>query len=153
MAGSCRTPGVHVVLLPRNAPQARPSGRNFPEWFENHRTGVLARAVDGLDLVWHSDLVVSGGGTMNREAAALGVPVYSIFRGKTGAVDLMLEEEGRLNMIRNKEEIWSKIQFIRRDKNRPPDTTSRDALQDICDHIENIIQIEHVRPYDKRSAS
>ena len=45
------------------------------------------RAFDGLNLIWFSDLVISGGGTMNREAAALGVPVYSIFRGKIGGVD------------------------------------------------------------------
>ncbi|MCK7480565.1 MAG: DUF354 domain-containing protein [Candidatus Moduliflexus flocculans] len=72
---------------------------------------------------------MSGGGTMNREAAALGVPVYSIFRGKTGAVDIMLEEEGRLGMIRSKEEVWSKIRFVRRDKNRSPDTSARGALR------------------------
>ncbi|HEX3033504.1 MAG TPA: DUF354 domain-containing protein, partial [Thermodesulfobacteriota bacterium] len=36
--------------------------------------------VEGVNLIWQSDLVISGGGTMNREAAALGVPVYSIFR-------------------------------------------------------------------------
>ena len=46
--------------------------------------------VGGLNLIWFSDLVISGGGTMNREAAALGVPVYSIFRGKIGAVDRYL---------------------------------------------------------------
>jgi hypothetical protein len=83
---------------------------------------------------------------MNREAAALGVPVYSIFRGRTGAVDIMLEEEGRLGMVRSKEEVWSKIRIVRRDKSRSPDTGARGALEDICDHIENIIRIERVRP-------
>ena len=52
--------------------------------------------LNGLDLIWFSDLVISGGGTMNREAAALGVPVYSIFRGKIGAVDQYLADTGRL---------------------------------------------------------
>jgi predicted glycosyltransferase len=105
MARLCRTPGVQAVLLPRNAHQELDMRAKFPEWFENGRTVVPHRAVDGLDLLWISDLVVSGGGTMNREAAALGVPVYSIFRGRTGAVDTMLEEEGRLGMIRSKEEV------------------------------------------------
>lgn len=146
MVRVCRTPEAQVVLLPRNAHQEQEMRAKYPHWFEDGRTIVPARAVDGLDLLWISDLVVSGGGTMNREAAALGVPVYSIFRGKTGAVDLMLEAEGRLNMVRSKEEIWSKVQFIRRDKNRSPDSASRDALRDICDHIENIIQIERIRP-------
>ena len=146
MARVCRTPGVQAVLLPRNSHQELDMRTKFPEWFENGRTVVPRRAVDGLDLLWISDLVVSGGGTMNREAAALGVPVYSIFRGRTGAVDIMLEEEGRLGMIRSKEEVWSKIRIVRRDKDRSPDTSARGALQDICDHIENIVQIERVRP-------
>ena len=55
---------------------------------------VPEHVVDGLDMIWASDLVISGGGTMNREAAALGVPVYSIFRGKIGAVDQYLSEAG-----------------------------------------------------------
>jgi hypothetical protein len=151
MARICQTPGVQAVLLPRNSHQEQEMRVKYPHWFKNGQTTVPIRAVDGLDLLWLSDLVVSGGGTMNREAAALGVPVYSIFRGKTGAVDVMLEEEGRLNMVRSKEEVWSKIQFVRRDKNRPPDTTPRDALRDICDHIENIIQIERIRPNKPRT--
>lgn len=144
MARICQTPNVHAVLLPRNMHQEQEMRAKYPYWFISGQTIIPTRAVDGLDLLWISDLVVSGGGTMNREAAALGVPVYSIFRGKTGAVDLMLEEEGRLNMVRSKEEIWSKIQFIRRDKSRPPVTAPRDALQDICDQIEDIIQIEWI---------
>lgn len=152
MARICRTPGVQAVLLPRNAHQEHEMRARFPEWFENGRTVVPGRAVDGLDMLWTSDLVVSGGGTMNREAAALGVPVYSIFRGKTGAVDTMLEEEGRLGMIRSKDEVWSKIRLVRRDKGRAPDTAARGALEDICDHIENIIRIERVRPRRRAAA-
>ena len=78
---------------------------------------IPEHVVDGLNLLWHSDLVISGGGTMNREAAALGVPVFSIFRGKTGKVDKMLESQGRLVLIKNKDEIWNKISFVRRKKN------------------------------------
>lgn len=81
---------------------------------------------------------------MNREAAALGVPVYSIFRGKTGAVDRRLEEEGRLTLVRSAEEVSAKISFQRRDKNRPPDTRPRQALRDIVDHVEDIIRLEGV---------
>ncbi len=144
-----RTPGVRAVLLPRNAHQERSLRAKFPGWFEDARTVIPARAVDGLELLWISDFVVSGGGTMNREAAALGLPVYSIFRGKTGAVDRMLEEQGRLSMIRNKDEVWSNILFVRRDKSLPPDNNPRGALKDIVDHVEDIIRIERVRPRDK----
>ena len=146
MARICRTPGVRAVLLPRNAHQEKAMREHYPEWFREGRTVVPAGAIDGLNLIWISDLVVSGGGTMNREAAALGVPVYSIFRGKTGAVDLMLEDQGRLKMIRSKEEVWTKILFARRDKTRLPDQSPRDALKDIVDQVENIIRIERLRP-------
>lgn len=152
MARICQTPGVRAVLLPRNAHQEHDLRANYPHWFADGRTVVPTRAIDGLALLWESDLVVSGGGTMNREAAALGIPVYSIFRGKTGAVDLMLEEQGRLCMIRSKEEVWSKIHLERRDKHRPLDQSPREALKDIVEQIESIIQIERVRPYNKGKA-
>ncbi|MGB2874713.1 MAG: DUF354 domain-containing protein, partial [Gaiellaceae bacterium] len=54
------------------------------------------RAVDGQSLIALSDLVVSAGGTMNREAVALGVPVYTTYGGRLGGVDEMLIREGRL---------------------------------------------------------
>src|SRR5207249_3809437 len=99
-----QTPGVRAVLLPRNKHQGETLRTAHPEWFADGKTRVPSSALDGLNLVWFSDLVVSGGGTMNREAAALGVPVYSIFRGKTGAVDSKLEQEGRLIMVRSVDE-------------------------------------------------
>ncbi len=139
----CRTEGARAVLLPRNRNQEQQLRAEHPNWFADGKTVVPMRAVDGMNLLWFSDLVVSGGGTMNREAAALGVPVYSIFRGKTGAVDRKLEQEGRLTMIRSVEEIHNKIAIQRRDKSILPDNKPRRALQDIVDHIEEIIRIEY----------
>jgi predicted glycosyltransferase len=138
----CRTPGLRAVLLPRNKNQEQSLRASNPEWFADGRTIVPQRAVDGLNLLWFSDLVVSGGGTMNREAAALGIPVYSIFRGKTGAVDARLEQEGRLTMLRSVEEVEGKIAFHRRDKSSPPDCRPRAALVDIVDHVEEIVRAE-----------
>ncbi|MER3411650.1 MAG: hypothetical protein C4305_04600 [Thermoleophilia bacterium] len=60
---------------------------------------VPDRAVDGQSLVALADLVVSSGGTMNREAVALGVPVYTSFRGKLGGVDEALLRQGRLRLL------------------------------------------------------
>jgi hypothetical protein len=54
------------------------------------------RAVDAQSLIALADLVVSAGGTMNREAAALGVPVYTTYGGRLGGVDESLIREGRL---------------------------------------------------------
>jgi predicted glycosyltransferase len=134
--------GARAVLLPRNKRQEHLLRDTYPAWFANGTAIVPGRAVDGLNLLWFSDLVVSGGGTMNREAAALGVPVYSIFRGKTGAVDRQLEQEGRLVMIRSADEVRNKIAFDRRDKTSLPDSGPRPALQDIVDHFEDIVRVE-----------
>jgi predicted glycosyltransferase len=139
-----QTPGVRGILLPRSRLQESAYKALHPEWFADHKIIVPSRVVDGLNILWFSDLVISGGGTMNREACALGIPVYSIFRGKTGAVDLMLENEGRLILIHSVEEIWSKIQFVRRDKKMLPDKRRRAALEDILNFIEEIILKERI---------
>jgi predicted glycosyltransferase len=59
---------------------------------------VPDRAVDAQSLIAYADLVVSAGGTMNREAVALGTPVYTIFSGRLGAVDERLIADGRLRV-------------------------------------------------------
>ncbi len=69
------------------------------------RVVVPDRAVDGRSLVAFADLLVSAGGTMNREAAVLGTPVWSIFEGKLGAVDEQLTAEGRLRFLSDPTEI------------------------------------------------
>ena len=153
MSRICKTQGVRAVLLPRHHIQEHALRADYPEWFKDNKTVVPPRAVNGLDLIWHSDLVVSGGGTMNREAAALGLPVYSIFRGKSGAVDRKLEQEGRLTLISSADEVWTKIQFIRREKSRPPNHRPRPALDDIVNYIEEIIRIEGVGSHLRRATS
>ena len=60
---------------------------------------VPERAVDAQSLIAFADLVVSAGGTMNREAAALGVPVYTTYGGRLGGVDEALIKEGRLRPL------------------------------------------------------
>jgi len=72
-------------------------------------------AYNGLSLIWNSDIVIGGGGTMNREAAVLGVPVYSIFQGKLGGVDKHLMDRGRLRMIQSIYDI-QKIKVQKRTK-------------------------------------
>jgi len=128
-----------IVLLPRNERQGFQLKEHNSAWFANGRVIVPKHVLNGLNLVWYSDLVVSGGGTMNREAASLGVPVYSIFRGPIGAVDRYLQAEGRLDLISSVEEIRNKVQFRRRSKGSMPDSRSRQALQQIMDHLETIL--------------
>ncbi|MDQ1707267.1 MAG: uncharacterized protein QOJ88_478 [Pyrinomonadaceae bacterium] len=88
------TPAVRVVLLPRNDAQRRTYSARA-----NARFIVPEVALDGSNLVAHSDLIVSAGGTMNREAAALGIPAASIYQGEWAALDEMLVSEGRLRRI------------------------------------------------------
>jgi uncharacterized protein len=66
---------------------------------------VPERAVDGRSLVAFADTLVSAGGTMNREAAVLGTPVWSMFEGRMGAVDEQLAREGRLKFLKDPAEI------------------------------------------------
>jgi uncharacterized protein len=69
---------------------------------------IPEHAVDGLSTLWNSDVAISGG-TMNGEAVALGIPVYSLFRGKIGAVDLYLAQNGRLVLLEKASDVREKI--------------------------------------------
>jgi predicted glycosyltransferase len=66
---------------------------------------VPDRAVDGRSLVAFADAVVSAGGTMIREAAVLGTPVWSIFEGRRGGVDEQLAREGRIRFLEDPNEL------------------------------------------------
>lgn len=137
---------ARVVLLPRNERQAADLRNTWGSSISSRRILIPERAVDGLNLVWSSDLVVSGGGTMNREAAALGVPVYSIFRGKIGAVDRYLVQQGRLTLIENVGDVRTKIVLAPRDHSAPPPTVNRSALQVIVNHIISILELTSRTP-------
>ena len=130
---------TRVVLLPRNERQARDLRKTWGTWISNRRILIPEHVVDGLNLLWSSDLVVSGGGTMNREAAALGVPVYSIFRGQIGAVDRYLVQQGRLTLIENVDDIRTKIILAFRDRSAKPGTGDRPALKVIVNNIISVL--------------
>jgi predicted glycosyltransferase len=82
---------VHAIVIPRTDEQ-----RTFVQQLELPSVIVPERAVDAQSLIAFADLVVSAGGTMNREAAALGVPVYTTYGGRLGGVDEALIRDGRL---------------------------------------------------------
>lgn len=140
MERASQATGVKVVLLPRNIRQARHLETQWPGWFKKGGTVIPETALDGLNLLWHSDLVVSGGGTMNREAAALGVPVYSIFRGAIGAVDRHLSAEGRLVLIESLADVENKIKLVKRTRGTIADVTSRKTLTEIVDNIAELAE-------------
>jgi predicted glycosyltransferase len=87
-------PEVQAVVLPRTEEQ-----RVFVRQLELPSMIVPERAVDAQSLIALADVVVSAGGTMNREAAAFGVPVYTTYGGRLGGVDEELIREGRLKPL------------------------------------------------------
>jgi uncharacterized protein len=91
--------GAQVVVLARTDDQRHALRELDPELV------IPGRAVDGRSLAALADLVVSAGGTMIREAAVLGTPVWSIFEGRLGAVDEQLVAEGRVRLLRDPQEL------------------------------------------------
>lgn len=106
---------AQIVLLPRTPEQ----GAEF-----TGAEGVIipAKPVDGPSLVYVADLVVSAGGTMNREAALLGVPTWTTFAGELGGVDRMLIEDGRMQVLTAPDELVV--------EKRPPGMTQYAGLAD-----------------------
>ena len=111
---------TQVVVLARNEEQRQAvSELNAPN------VVVPERAVDGRSLVAFADVLVSAGGTMNREAAVLGTPVWSIFEGKLGAVDEMLVREGRLKLLTDPDQVTV--------ERKPADAFDRRTRRDLRD--------------------
>ena len=90
-----------VLVLPRNDVQR--------EFFSDQSSAnfiIPPAPLDGANLIAYSDLIVSAGGTMNREAAALGVPAASIYAGEWAAIDEHLVSEGRLRRISSSADVY-----------------------------------------------
>ena len=114
--------GIQAVVLPRT-PEQRDGivSRGLPSLI------VPERAVDARSLVAQADLVVSAGGTMNREAVALGTPVWTTFAGRLGAVDEGLIADGRLHLLTDA----SQLQLTKRSPVDPPPTREPALLLDL----------------------
>jgi predicted glycosyltransferase len=97
----CANEGAKIVLLARGDAQREA----FAARFLNANITFPRAALDGANLIAAADLVVSAGGTMNREAAALGVPAASVYAGRWAAVDDQLVREGRLRRINTRGDI------------------------------------------------
>ncbi len=91
-----RLRGTQTVVLPRTAEQRAELSDGFI---------VPERAIDAQSLIAYADVVVSAGGTMNREAVALGTPVFTTFQGRLGAVDEQLIADGRLRMLERADDV------------------------------------------------
>jgi uncharacterized protein len=94
---------AQVIVLPRTHEQGEKLKSSYG--MQSPPFQVSDRSVDALSLMARSDAVLSGGGTMAREAAIIGTPAYSLFAGKPGAVDAALERDGKLTILRKIEEV------------------------------------------------
>jgi uncharacterized protein len=118
--------GAQIVVLARTDEQRRALAELDPALV------VPERAVDGRSLAALADLVVSAGGTMIREAAVLGTPVWSIFEGRLGAVDEQLVAEDRVRLLRDPDELEvAKAPQRQRRARRDPAELLKLALPDL----------------------
>ena len=123
-----------LVILPRDELQKQElvhfcENKGIPYW-------LPLDVLDGPSLISEMDLVLSGGGTMTREAAVLGVPSYSFFAGKWGAVDCYLKKEQRIIQISSIDEV-DRIKLKKRKKTFLP--VSSEALDFVTRFIEKQI--------------
>jgi len=137
---------VKTVILPRNERQAVTLRHSCKESIASGKFIIPKQVEDGLNLIWNADLVISGGGTMNREAAAMHVPVYSIFRGKIGAVDHHLVQDGRLVLLGAPADVRSTITLARRQRDTHPSAAGASpALITIVENIDSMVRFN--KPY------
>jgi hypothetical protein len=100
LARLCARPRVKIILLARTESQRTTYGARAGD-----KLILPPAALDGANLLAAADLVVSAGGTMNREAAALGIPAATIYAGRQSALDEDLIREGRLRRISTREDL------------------------------------------------
>ena len=75
---------------------------------------------------------------MNREAAALGIPVYSFFRGTLGAVDKQLAENGKLILLKSEQDVRDKLELVKRDRTQDSRPNRGAALEAVVNHIDAV---------------
>lgn len=123
---------VHTIILPRTNDELLQHVMKLP-W--QNKPFVPTQPLDGTAVVWQCDAVLTGGGTMAREAAVLGVPAYSVFAGAMGDVDAMLVRQGKLKLLRNEADIQM-LQLTKRRKSEP--TVNPESLETVVSIIHSM---------------
>jgi uncharacterized protein len=123
---------AQVIVLPRTLEQGENLKRSYG--MQSPPFQVSDRSVDALSLMALSDAVLSGGGTMAREAAIIGTPAYSLFAGKPGAVDAALERDGKLTILRKIEEVKN-LRFVKSAQSFRANSADASTREVILQHI------------------
>lgn len=122
----------YVILIPRSK-----NDLNSLCNYHLDKVWIPDKPLDGPNLIFYSDLVISGGGTMLREATILGTPAYSIFAGKPASIDLELSKAGKLIFIRNPDDV-AKIKIEKKKSNvfiKPPENVRNTFVNLILEKI------------------
>jgi predicted glycosyltransferase len=116
---------AYILFVPR-LPEQNSSIQNLPHIHPANRV------YDGPNLIYHSDMVVSGGGTMNREAAVIGTRTYTIFKGRAGSADDYLIDKGRMHRLADLSDL-NKMDF--QDRSKLPPMLRSNLLEEVTDLI------------------
>jgi len=118
---------LHLLFLPRISSQAD-TARQVPALH------VATKVYDGPNLLYHADAAISGGGTMNREAAVLGTPAFTVFKGKSSAVDRYLINHGRLMQLQARRDL-DKVHIERQQAKRTILSDGRGLVKFVTESI------------------
>ncbi|MEE9270925.1 MAG: DUF354 domain-containing protein [Candidatus Krumholzibacteria bacterium] len=130
------------VIVPRTQVQAQLLAGSIRD---SNSIRLLTSPVNGPNLIWHADLVVGAGGTMNREAALLGVPVYSAFMSRPGEVDQAFARQGKMTFLQDREAV-ANIRLEKRHKGDYAEEAaarqrrSRKIIEFVCDEILSMVK-------------
>jgi predicted glycosyltransferase len=124
---------TYTICAPRSKAQSAKLKR-----FASNTFRVLDTPMDGKNLAFHADLMISGGGTMNREAAYFGTRVYSIFSGPKPILDLELQKIGLLSFIESAKDCEG-IKFLKKETQSVSSFTPRtNVLHQLVDQFINL---------------
>ncbi len=126
--------GVNVVYLPR--------GRGDESYADEYGDAVFVPddPLDGLQLAWHATCVLTGSGTMAREAACMGKPAVSFFPHSLLSVDRKMVEEGRVYHSRDPDAILDYVVSLTPRRIEPDRSRSKDTYEDVADLTEDLIR-------------
>jgi uncharacterized protein len=127
---------ISVLVLPRVVEQKKAIVKTFPNFFFSDEV------LDGLQLIANVDAVVSGGGSMNREAACLGTPAISFFSGDLPAVDQVLQQQGKLEVIKSAQQL-NNLSFCKKTNNEMnaiDNPQNQLAINDFYNHINSLLK-------------
>lgn len=134
LSSMIRKGSFNVIYLPRSSKDLK--------YVTNTDIHIPKKPLNGLDLCWYSEAVLTGSGTFAREAARMGVPAVSFFPGRLLSVDRQLVKEGRIFHSRDVDEI---IAYVHKHKNnRNPDykTRSKKVKREVVNLINQILDSE-----------